>query len=334
MTGVRSQARVIQLSLAVIAMILAWGFMTFAEARAGGGRSSGSRGSRSFSAPTRPATPSGSTFGQRSTAPPYAVRTDESLSRLSPYGSLWRSIGGGLVGGFLGSMLFRSLGFAGSGVHGSTGGWGGPGVLDLLLIGLIGFVAYQFFFKRSASRSADRYRGEPAYIGDYLRSSPPAPSTALPSAPVHNLDQQVAQLRVLDPDFDPRRFCDDAMDFFFRLQAAWSARALSSLRHCLTDEIAAQIQADIDRLKREGRINRIENIAVRTTELSEVWQEAGQDFATVYFYANCLDYEVEESGNTVVRGSKLEPGKFEEYWTFTRPVGGDIWKLSAITQAA
>lgn len=324
-----------QLSVAVTVMILAGSLMTLAEARVGGGRSSGSRGSRSFSAPMRPATPPGGAFSQRSPAytPPYAQRGEDSFSRLSPYGSLWRSVGGGLVGGFLGSMLFRSLGFAGSGVYGGAGGWGGPGLLDLLLIGFVGYVAYQFFSKRSAPRS-DVYAREPAYIGSYQRSPTPAPVESLPATPARDLDQQVAQLRVLDPDFDPRRFCDQAMDFFFRLQAAWSARDLSPLRHFLTDEMATQIQADIDRLKREGRINRIENIAVRTTELSEVWQETGQDFATIYFYANCLDYEIDESDNTVVRGSKLEPSKFEEYWTFTRPAGDEIWKLAAITQAA
>jgi predicted lipid-binding transport protein (Tim44 family) len=34
----------------------------------------------------------------------------------------------------------------------------------------------------------------------------------------------------------------------------------------------------------------------------------------------------------VVSGSKTEPVKFEEYWTFTRAIGSSDWKLSAITQ--
>ncbi|MGH7961718.1 MAG: Tim44 domain-containing protein, partial [Candidatus Binatia bacterium] len=213
------------------------------------------------------------------------------------------------------------------------GGWGGPGLLDLLLIGLVGYMAYRFFFKRSAR--SDSYGSEPDYREQsYVRSPTPAPVTIPSATQASDLDQQVAQLRVLDPGFDPSEFCDQAMDFFFRLQAAWSARDLSSLRHFLTDEMAAQFQADMDRLKREGRINRVENIAVRTVKLTEAWQETGQDFATVYFYANCLDYDVEESDGTVVRGSKLEPSKFEEYWTFTRPAGNGVWKLSAITQAA
>jgi predicted lipid-binding transport protein (Tim44 family) len=143
----------------------------------------------------------------------------------------------------------------------------------------------------------------------------------------------IEQLHALDPDFDPARFCDHAMDFFFRLQAAWSARDLSPVRALLTDELYAQLQAEIDQLKRDRKINHVENIAVRTCELTEAWQEVGQDFATVYFYANCLDYDVDEAAGEVVRGSKLEPTKFEEYWTFTRPAGRNPWMLSAITQA-
>ena len=97
--------------------------------------------------------------------------------------------------------------------------------------------------------------------------------------------------RFLIPEFDPSRFCDQAMDFFFKLQAAWSARDLSPLRSRLTDDLFAQLQADVDQCKRQGIVNRVENIAVRTCELTEAWQETGQDFATVYFYANCLDYD-------------------------------------------
>jgi predicted lipid-binding transport protein (Tim44 family) len=156
---------------------------------------------------------------------------------------------------------------------------------------------------------------------------------SLPSSEDRELDHGVAQLRVLDPNFDQRQFCDQAMDFFFRLQAAWSGRDLTSIRSSVTDQLAVELQNDLDRLIRERLINRVENIAVRTCDITEAWQETGQDFVTVYFYANCLDYDVNETSGVVVRGSKTEPTKFEEFWTFARPAGGGTWKLSAITQA-
>jgi predicted lipid-binding transport protein (Tim44 family) len=93
------------------------------------------------------------------------------------------------------------------------------------------------------------------------------------------------------------------------------------------------LQKDCDHLRAERRMNRLENIAIRSVDLTEAWQESGQDFATVRFLANLLDYTTDESGQ-VVEGSRVEPVKFEEFWTFTRPVGPSPWRLSAIQQAA
>jgi len=46
-----------------------------------------------------------------------------------------------------------------------------------------------------------------------------------------------------------------------------------------------------------------------------------------------VDFTTDESGTQVIEGSRTEPVKFEEYWTFTRPVGLGAWRLSAIQQA-
>lgn len=241
----------------------------------------------------------------------------------------------------VGNMLFRSLGFASSGPYngggGYGGGWGGPGLFDLLLLGLLAYGAYRWISRRSTV-VGDYYGGGSSsggYRQDWPSDRPVRQDNviSLPPAQERELDRGIDQLRVLDHSFDPQRFCDQAMDFFFRLQAAWSARDLSPIRAQLMDEIAVKLQNDVDRLKRERTLNHVENIAVRTCEISEAWQESGQDFATVYFYANCLDYDVNEATGEVVRGSKTEPSKFEEFWTFTRLAGNGVWKLSAITQA-
>jgi predicted lipid-binding transport protein (Tim44 family) len=92
------------------------------------------------------------------------------------------------------------------------------------------------------------------------------------------------------------------------------------------------LQKDIDKLLREKRVNRLENIAVRNVEIVEAWQESGQDFLTVLFTANLLDYTTDDSTGEVVEGSKTDPVKFEEFWTFVRPLGNSAWKLSAINQ--
>jgi predicted lipid-binding transport protein (Tim44 family) len=333
-----------------------WSMGSCAEARVGGGGSFGSRGSRSFSAPSRPSSPApGSMFGGRDNSPsssaarPYAPPPEAPYSRPAPYsqpssfggGGFWRGVAGGVVGGMVGNMLFRSLGFAGStpyngGGYGG-GGYGGPGLFDLLLLAGLAYLAYRWISRRSTFTGD--YYGAGSSPGGYRQDWPSAPPArqdnviSLPPVQERELDRGIEQLRVLDHSFDPQRFCDQSMDFFFRLQAAWSVRDMSPLHAQLADEVTAKLQTDVDRLKREHVINHVENIAVRTCEISEAWQESGQDFVTVYFYANCLDYDVNESTGEVVRGSKTEPGKFEEFWTFTRPAGNGAWKLSAINQA-
>ncbi|HUL00114.1 MAG TPA: Tim44 domain-containing protein, partial [Nitrospirota bacterium] len=147
-----------------------------------------------------------------------------------------------------------------------------------------------------------------------------------------SLSEGIGHIRQMDPSFEEARFKDLAMDIFFRIQGAWANRDLTAVNSILTVEMKNIFQQDIDSLLREKRVNRLENIAIRKVEPVEVWQEAGQDFIKALFTANLLDYTTDESTGAVVAGNKTEPVKFEECWTFTRPVGNNPWKLSAISQ--
>jgi len=124
------------------------------------------------------------------------------------------------------------------------------------------------------------------------------------------------------------------MDTFFTIQGAWANRDMSPIRNMMTSEMYSIIQGDAEDLKKKKQINRLDNIAVRKVELSEAWQEDGKDFITVRYTANLLDYTTDETTGAVVSGNKTEPVKFEEFWTFTRPVGNNPWQLSAINQAS
>jgi predicted lipid-binding transport protein (Tim44 family) len=89
---------------------------------------------------------------------------------------------------------------------------------------------------------------------------------------------------------------------------------------------------EFTRMKRLRVINRLENIAVRRVEPAEVWQESGRDFITVLFTANLLDYTMDELTGEVVNGDKLNPVKFQEFWTLSREIGDRHWQLSGINQ--
>lgn len=110
------------------------------------------------------------------------------------------------------------------------------------------------------------------------------------------------------------------------------ARDMGVVRDLLAPEMYAEMRQECDRLRAARRVNRLENIAVRSAEVTEAWQGGGQDFLTVRFLASLLDYAVDEVTGQVVEGSRTEPVKFEEYWTFVRAVGPNPWRLSAIQQ--
>jgi predicted lipid-binding transport protein (Tim44 family) len=298
-----------------------------AWARAGSGGSFGSRGSRSYTPPRSTPAPAPSSpaprSGQFNTPPAPAP---------SPFGGggFLRSMAGGIVGGMLGGMLFRSLGFAGGGMGGMGGG---IGFMDILLIGALLYGVYWFIKRR---RSA----AESAPAGSYYRESSAldagrtAPSMQAYESGAQEMDlaEGLRHIRQMDPRFEEKRFTDGCLDHFFRIQGAWANRDMSGARNILTDATFAKLRDDAEQLKTQRQINRLENIAVRSVDITEVWQEGGSDFITVNIYANLLDYTVDEQTGQAVSGSKTEPVKFNEYWTFTRPVGDNPWKLSAINQ--
>ncbi len=292
-----------------------------ADARLGGGRSFGSRGSRSYSQPSR-------SYSQ----PAPDRNQPSSQTSPSPYqpqqnGSFLRSLAGGMLGGVIGGMLFRSLGFAGWGNSG-----GGIGLFDMILIVGILYLIYRII--RGRRRESYSYRnayyrqgGEPGRESSFAGYDAPADQAS------DDMAAGLAHIRQMDPYFDENRFSDGVMDIFFKVQGAWMNRDLAPVGGLLTSDMKSLIQEDVDNLIREKKINRLENIAVRDVEIVEAWQESGQDFITARIYANLLDYTTDDATGNILSGSMTEPVKFEDYWTFTRPVGNNPWKLSAISQA-
>ena len=334
----------------LFATLFLFGLSAFMEssawARAGGGGSSGSRGSRSFSAPSappsRPSTPSPSpgvglpgrsapgTFGQQPS-------TGGAFSR-SPF---LQGMAGGLAGGLLGNMLFGGSGHAGP-MGAASGGGGGIGFMDILILGLLAYFGWKFFKRRKAMSGAgassyervEPLRVERGPYGSYDDSdqSPYGGMTQQDTQPLTDVDRGFAQISRYDPAFNEETFKESAQDMFFRIQAGWMNRTLEGIENLFTPEMTAYFTGEFEQMKQQGRTNRLENIAVRKVEPSEVWQESGRDYVTVFFTANLLDYTVDDKTGQVVQGDRLNPVKFQEFWTFCRDVGSSQWKLSGINQ--
>lgn len=298
-----------------------------AWARAGSG---GSRGSRSYSAPARPSpamptTPSSPSRSLSQPTPPAPLAP----SRPSFFGGLMGGIAGFALGGLLGSMLFGGMGMG----HGF-----GVGLMDLLLIGGGLLLLFSVLRRRREPEPAYATAGAPSssYDAGVTRDwTPPGAATATAEAPAATADVErgVGHIRQMDPTFDPAAFPITARNVFFDVQAALRTRDVSGLRSELTSEMFLTLTQQCDRLRSARQTNVVEQIQVRRAEVSEAWQEAGQDFVTIYLAGSLLDYTVDDATGGVVDGSKTAPQEFEEYWTFTRAVGPGPWKLSAIQTA-
>ncbi|MFH0994811.1 MAG: hypothetical protein V1844_04840 [Pseudomonadota bacterium] len=139
-----SSIKRILLLVSVFAVFVVLGLSDLADARSSsGGRSMGGSRSGSGGSPSKsfgnPSSPSGS--GSFSPSSPLSGGGGSSFLR---------GVGGGIVGGMIGNMIF-----GGSGHAGGMGGVGrsGIGIFELLILGGLGFFIYKRFIKPQISRS-------------------------------------------------------------------------------------------------------------------------------------------------------------------------------------
>ncbi len=285
-----------------------------ADARAGFGGSMGSRGGRTFSAP--PST---------GTSPGFASPMQRSITPNAPSpgfsGGFAPAARPGLFGGGFGSGLLGGLIGAGIGGllfgHGMFGGLsGGSSFIGLLIqLALLYFVG-RWLFRMFRAR-------QPAMAGGPAMFSPnagPAPLAgrggAAPSGP---------PVRIEPADYQAYEA------LLQRVQAAWSAQDLATLRTMVTPEMLGYFGEQLADQASRGVRNTVTDVHLVKGDLSEAWTEQGRDYATVAMQFSMIDATT-DAQNRVVDGSATEHVKATELWTFVRSRGGN-WILSAIQQA-
>lgn len=236
-----------------------------------------------------------------------------------------RGMMGGLLGGALGGMLLGSMfGMGGSGM----------GILPLLLLGVVGYFLYRRFAAKPPRGASPGYQPprQDSSLGEKNGSTqdafnPPPP----PQAPVQSsLEEGLDLIRIADPDFDTDYFLEVASDVFFKVQAGWMRRDMASYRHLLGAQLASEYETQFAEMEAKGELNKLENISIRNVKVVAAGSEGGEDFVTVLFTANLLDYTVDDKSGDLLSGSMTEPVKFAEEWSWARPIGSQGWKLEGI----
>lgn len=289
-----------------------------ADARAGSGFSSGSRGSFTFSRP--PSTPTAPYSAQPiqrsytqpgvpSAAPSYTPAYGGGLFG----GGLFSGFGGGLLGGLLGAGLFGMM--FGNGFFGGMGG--GMSLFGLILqFGLI-FFAVKFLFGLFARRMAP--------VGAGVGPIPNAAPAGFGGSGFQSSVPAVRQVTIAQTDYAAFE------ERLHEVQDAYSHEDIDALRRLATPEMVAYFAEDLARNAGQGLINRVSDVRLEKGDLSEAWGEDATDYATVAMNFSLVDTMIDRASGRVVSGGN--PEQVTELWTFRRD-GSGPWMLSAIQQTS
>ncbi|MYL84460.1 TIM44-like domain-containing protein [Desulfovibrio aerotolerans] len=227
------------LSLPLLALALILLSIDLAEAkRLGGNKSFGSKDSysKSYDKPTPPNT---SASNMQQSTPPQAKAPGGFLSKFGGMGGL---VGGLLMGGLLGSLFFG-------------GGFGGFGILEMVLLGVGGFLLFRFIRARRGAQAGGTTRVKQTAPGVHDRLAY-ADGPAGDVAP--NLETRSwGTLRtiaaspggandtippvVMPAGLDEAEFLAGAKALYNRLQTSWDRRDLTDIRGFTSPEVYAEI---------------------------------------------------------------------------------------------
>jgi predicted lipid-binding transport protein (Tim44 family) len=311
------QTIAIVLSLAVPVMFA----VSAADARIGGGGSSGSRGSRTFSAPpsTSTAPNAAQPFNRTMTQPGSPGMAVGAANKGGFFNRPGMGMLGGLAAGFLGAGLLGML--FGGGMFGGLGGL--SSIIGLILqIGLIIIVvklAMNWWQRRNATASA--YAG-PSGTGPTAATGPLA---SFRSGSGFGLGSGSAPLEISPSDYEAfERLLGE-------IQAAWSNEDIAKLHTLATPEMVSYFTQDLQANNARGVVNKVSDVKLMQGDLAEAWREGETDYASVAMRFGLVDKTIDRASGRVVEGSD-RPTEATEVWTFVRPRGTN-WELSAIQQA-
>jgi len=307
---VRAIAVVLSLALPVMLAVSA------ADARIGGGGSSGSRGTRTFSAP-----PSTSTAPTTAQPMQRTITQPGSPGMGAPAGGGFfnrpgMGMLGGLAAGFLGAGLLGML--FGGGMFGGLGGL--SSIFGLILqIGLIVIVlrlAMSWWQRRNATASA------------YAGPTPgPGPQTSFRAAGGgFGLGSGSAPLEIGPSDYEAfERLLGEIQD-------AWSNEDVAKLHTLASPEMVSYFTQDLAANKARNVVNKVSGTKLLQGDLAEAWREGDTDYASVAMRFSMIDKTIDRGTGRLVEGGD-QPTEATEVWTFVRRRGTG-WELSAIQQAS
>jgi predicted lipid-binding transport protein (Tim44 family) len=285
-----------------------------AEARAGGGMSQGSRGSRTYQGNSARPMERSITPHTAPSQPQYTPRPSAPMSPGFQPGFAQRhpflsGLAGGFIGAGLAGMLFGHSAWAADGSPiGSMFGM----LLQLAIIGGLIWFALRLFRGRSAGPTGFGGGGYPRSVG----------AMAAPAA-----RRDPVEIPVTEADYNAWS------QLLVGIQDAWTRSDLGALRRYVTPEMLSYFSEQLSANASRGVQNKVEDVQLLKGDVEEAWAEDGLEYVTARLRWNARDYTVRLDNGQVVEGDPSRPTEASEVWTFARSRNGGQWLLSAIQQA-
>jgi predicted lipid-binding transport protein (Tim44 family) len=218
---------------------------------------------------------------------------------------------------------------------GASGGF----PIDLVLFGMIAaFLVLRLrsiLGKRSGfERQAPPVQPGPARpaVGPIIeaRAEPPQPATAqtVPEA-ASPTGQALAQMRTLDPNFDPARFLAGADQAFRMIVTAFAAGDRVGLRALLSDETYRAFEQAIAAREKSGetQISEIKSMQHLSIDSAEVKGRVGA--VTVRIVSDQVSYTKDKDGKPLTGADAVT--EITDLWTFERDLSQQdpTWRLVA-----
>jgi predicted lipid-binding transport protein (Tim44 family) len=275
-------------------------FQEAAEAaRLGGGGSFGSRPSYQRSAPApspRPTSPQSQP----------GLSQPNPLGASSPMGGRWGGMLGGLVmGSLIGSLLF-------GGGHGS----GGPGLMDIIVLGGGLFLLMRYLRSRKTAALSATPAGftnpfhERSTQQGWGASGDTPDEAAVPAAPA---------TPPIPPGFDQDEFMKGARAIYTRMQSSWDKRDLEDIRKFTSSEVYTEIEKQAQEDPQPSRTE----ILLVNARLLEVRSVDHQEIASVLYDVMMREGDADKLAKQV-----------REIWHFSRDekAAASFWRLEGIQQ--
>ena len=284
-----------------IAIFFTIGIFEDSFARIGKGGSSGFRTFKSYKFNSKPKQKSTLSHGEEKSFKNKSSINQNRMRNNSFFGNgIFKWLIGGMIFGALLSFLM------GNGLH-----FGAPGLLEIILIGVIIYFIFRAFSKAKQPQASTN-AGTITFPQNENKQNFQSQTTESVSDYVN--EELIKNL---------------TKNIFIQLQEAWSKGDLSPVRNFMTERMYQYLNNQLQELKEKGLKNIVEDVKVENIDIVHIEEERNQKVVVVRIDASLIDYIVDSNGN-IIEGSKTQPIHMTEYWAF---VGKALnWKLDDIKQ--